>query len=342
MLLIHASCNIACVKKQFLHINSLELELGGKLEGLDLCYHINEVKQAKKVVWVFHALTASSNPFNWWSDLLDKAEWLDPEQDLIICANLLGSCYGTKWDLAIDTNNKGTELPKLTIRDNIAAFELLREYLSIDSIDIGIGGSLGGAQLLEWTVSQPSLFKESILLACGAAESSWGKAAHYAQRRSIEVDPNFIKGKYETAIEGLKIARSIGMLTYRSQACYKAFQSDDASEVENYKIVGYLQYQEEKFAEHFDAKSYYILSNTLDTHTIERNRMPADEVLAAIESRSLIIGINSDMLCPIEDQEYLAKHINNAQLEKIDSIYGHDGFLLESDKINEIINSFLN
>ena len=330
------------MKKELFHIGEFNLELGGRLQGLNLVYHSSNVKQPRKVVWIFHALTGSSNPYHWWNDLLKQASWIDPALDLIICANLLGSCYGTNWSKA-EENEEETLLPFITVRDNVNAFCLLANHLGVEKIDIGIGGSLGGSQLLEWNIIDPFLFDKIILIACGAKESTWAKAAHYIQRRALENDQYFKAGDFENAHEGLKTARSVGMLTYRSHDCYEKFQADCHQTVRDFKVESYLKHQENKFIERFNPLSYYLLSQTLDTHSIARDRGTSFAiVLNQILAKSLIIGIESDMLCPIQDQLFMHKHIKNSTFECIESVYGHDGFLVESQKINEIITTFLN
>lgn len=330
------------MEKKFFHISQLGLESGAQIHDLNLCYHILNSDGKGKTIWIFHALTASSNPMEWWNDLVENANWIDLENDRIICANLLGSCYGTTWYRVLDRDGQKLELPLISVRDNIKAFDLLRQELDIYKVDIALGGSLGGSQLLEWNIYSKDLFERSIFLACSPHESTWGKAAHFAQRRAIESDEAFKRGDYLNVKEGLKVARTIGMLTYRSRECFDHFQSDEQSRMEDFKVESYLKYQEEKFLERFNAKAYYILSKTLDTHDLSRDRFSLSDALLKINSKSLVIGISSDMLCPIEDQRVLAQGIPNASLKEIESIYGHDGFLVEHKIINETIRDFLN
>lgn len=318
--------------KKKLHIEEFILESREKLRDLTVTFHHRE--GSGKTVWIFHALSASSDPFEWWLDVMNGS-WLSPD-DQLICVNMLGSCYGTEFSTAIDSKGDLVELPLITVRDNAKLFSIVAEYLSVDRIDIGIGGSLGGSCLLEWKLIQSDLFDKVIALASSTKESVWGKAAHYAQRKALREDEFFNIGKYDSATRGIMQARTIGMLTYRSRASFEVMQADEESLLKDFQVESYLKYQEKKFAERFDAKSYFLLSQTLDTHDIFRDRR---EVI--IKGRVLLIGISTDYLCSIQDQEQLLDVCPEGKMKIIESIYGHDGFLVESKKINELILQFL-
>ena len=331
---------------KFFHNKVFELELGGYLPELEIAYHTYGKLNTQKdnVIWVCHALTANSDVKDWWKGLFEENNNFNPEEHFIICANILGSCYGTTGPLSTAPATKLPyfhTFPKLTIRDMVNAHELLREHLGINNIQLGIGGSMGGYQIMEWAIVQPTLFQQIVLLATSAKESAWGIGIHTTQRMAIENDPTWQNSTENSGQNGLKLARAIGMLSYRNHHIINLNQQDNDSTTENFKISSYLSYQGEKLTNRFSAYSYHLLSKAMDTHNVGRNRTSIANALSGITCKALIIGIKSDLLCPTVEQEFLAKNIPNAQYEEIDSPYGHDGFLVETTKIRALMDNFL-
>ncbi|GLR18914.1 homoserine O-acetyltransferase family protein [Portibacter lacus] len=325
----------------------IKLEVEGRNFPFEIAYHtygkLNE--DASNAKWVFHALTANSDAATWWSGLFGPDKILDPEKDFIICANMPGSCYGSVGPLSInpETGKKYYhDFPQLTLQDIVKCFNLLKSHLGIETINLGIGGSMGGSVLLEWNVLFPDDFKNSILIATSAYESSWGKAIHTVHKMAIETDPTWKNDQDDAGIHGLEAARGVGMLFYRTYESFNQAQIDNINSINNYKSDSYIRYQGKKLINRFNAFSYYFLLNSLDTHNIGRGRGSVINALTKIKSHSLIIGINSDILYPKEEQKFLGDHIPNSELEFIDSEYGHDGFLIETEKINALSKKFLN
>lgn len=332
--------------KHILSIEELALESGEVLENIELAYHTygKMNKDQSNVVWVFHALTADSDPKSWWKGVIGGDAVINEKDHFIVCANILGSCYGSTGPLSINPKTKYPyyyDFPFITIRDIVSAHQLLKEHLGINKISLGIGGSMGGSQLLEWTLREPQLFDKLTVIAASAKESPWGIATHTMQRKAIENDSTWGKEIKQAGKEGLKIARGIGMLSYRSYEAFEKAQSDEKDKVDDFKASTYLSYQGEKFANRFNAYSYHTLSKTLDTHNLARNRGELNEVLSEIKQDTLIIGITSDMLCPVKEQQYMSEHIPNNEFHQIESNFGHDGFLVESEKINNHLKTFL-
>lgn len=333
--------------KVFSYSEGINLEVGNKRFPFDMVYHTygKPNKDLSNVKWVFHALTANSDALSWWSGLFGKNKILDPEKDYIICANMLGSCYGSTGPLSYKPNSKEKfyhDFPLLTSRDIVNSFHQLKKHLGISKIKMGIGGSMGGSILLEWNVMYPEDFENSVYVATSAQESSWGKAIHTVHRMAIESDSSWNSYEDKAGIQGLKAARGVGMLFYRTYKSFNQAQIDDNNIINNYKSDSYIRYQGKKLIDRFNAFSYYFLLNTLDTHNVGRNRESPEKALNKIYSNSLIIGIKSDILYPNEEQEFLNLHIPNSKLVFIDSEYGHDGFLIETEIINAIAYSFLN
>jgi homoserine O-acetyltransferase len=299
--------------------------------------------KANNVIWVCHALTGNSNVLDWWSELFGAGKFYDPEKYFVVCVNVIGSCYGSTGPLEINKNTGKpffADFPEITIRDVVNSFELLRKYLGINKIHTCIGGSLGGQQSLEWAASNPELIENLVLMATNARTSSWGIALNETQRMAIRTDKTWGQPFAEAGEEGMKVARAIALLSYRSYQTYQETQKDDIDALSNYKAVSYQVYQGEKFGKRFNAYSYWALTVILDSHNIGRKRGSVEKALASIKAKTLIIGISSDVLFPVIEQEFIAKHISKSHFEVIDSLYGHDGFLIETEKINSIIKKF--
>ncbi len=323
------------------------LESGSVLPGFHLAYTTyGELNQTKdNVVWIFHALTANSEAAEWWHGLVGNEKIFDPAQYFIICVNVPGSCYGSL--SPVDKNPK-TNVPYyhdflfFTIRDMVKAYQQLKNYLQIKKVYVGIGGSMGGQQLLEWAIEEPHLFQNIIPVATNAFHSSWGIAFNESQRLSIECDATWNDKNDAAGITGMKVARSIALISYRNYITYNASQQEELNEkIENFKTASYQQYQGEKLARRFNAFSYYFLSKSMDSHNVGRGRTHATAALQRIKARTFVIGITTDILFPETEQIFIAENVPGAQYKIIHSNYGHDGFLLEFEQIEKIIHDFL-
>lgn len=226
--------------------------------------------------------------------------------------------------------------------DMARAFEQLRISLGIDEIYMGIGGSMGGQQLMAWASLQPSLFKYLVPIATNAFHSPWGKAFNASQRMCIEADPTWTEDRPDAGLEGMKVARSIALISYRHYDTYGETQEDLDKAVEHTRSESYQKYQGEKLAKRFNALSYYFLTKSMDSHHLGRGVLEAEEILERIRSKTLVIGISSDLLFPVSEQRFLTKHIPGATLEVMDSIYGHDGFLIETKQLNTLLLELIN
>ena len=322
------------------------LESGVALPELSITYHtwgrLNE--SGDNVIWVCHALTANSNAKEWWPNLIGEGLPFDTGRYFVVCANILGSCYGTTGPSSINPATGRPYLhsfPFITIRDMVKAHILLRGHLGIKGIHLLAGGSMGGYQVLEWAVMEPQIARHLFVITTSARESAWGIAIHTAQRMAIETDPSWTAGELTDGREGLKVARAIGMLTYRSYESFVKSQSDtNPGKVDQFMASSYIRYQGEKLANRFTAYSYWTLSKALDSHNLARDRDSLEKVLNSIRLKTLIIGITSDLLCPLQELRFLAKHIPEARFAAIDSLYGHDGFLVETEAISQQLSSW--
>lgn len=324
----------------------LELEAGGFLSDLEIAYRAYGSPAADRIVWICHALTANADPADWWSGLVGEGKYFDPENDFIICANVLGSCYGTTGPLSMD-KAKGepfySDFPLVTIRDIVRGLQKLKDHLNLPRIDILIGGSMGGQQALEWAYMEPDLIRNLVVLATNAKHSPWGVAFNEAQRMAIEADDSFyLHPSPEAGRKGMMAARAAALLSYRSYEGYAAKQTEtEEDKYDEFRASSYMQYQGEKLAKRFNAYSYHTLSKAMDSHNMARGRGDLKEVLAEITAPALAIGIASDILFPIEEQQFIARHVANGNFARINSAFGHDGFLLEYDQIARAIRKFL-
>ena len=322
------------------------LESGQCLPQLQITYHTYGKLNPEKnnVVWVCHALTANSDVLDWWKGLFGPTYLFDPEEYFIVCANILGSCYGTTGPLCANPETQQPyyhAFPTITIRDMVRAHEVLRQHLGFSELHTVIGGSLGGQQAMEWAIQQPGLIRNLILISTNAFHSPWGIGFNEAQRMAIRADQTFGQDHPEAGIQGLKAARAMALLSYRHYDTYTKTQGEeDLSKIDNYKASSYQNYQGEKLINRFNAYSYFSLTKTMDSHHVGRHRGSAPQALGGIKARTLVIGISSDVLFPVCEQKYLADHVPNAVFVEIDSFYGHDGFLIETEKLTHLIEAF--
>ena len=334
--------------KKYLHKRPFELESGQILPEIEIAYHTygNLNSAGDNVVWVCHALTANSDVFDWWKGLFGETDLFNPNEYFIVCANVLGGCYGTTGPLSINPHtgkNYYHDFPFITIRDIVKAHDVLRKELGIQKIAIGIGGSLGGQQILEWNISSPELFESTILIATNAVHSPWGIAFNEAQRMAIQSDPTWNLATKRAGIAGLKAARAIALLSYRYYEAYRLKQSEvDVDILHGFKAAGYQQYQGKKLIDRFNSYTYWRLSAAMDSHNIGRRRNGIKSALNSISARVLIIGIEGDILFPSVEQCLLANEISDAELRFVPSDFGHDGFLIETEKLSQIISDFMN
>lgn len=324
------------------------LENGAILPSLQIAYHTYGTLNADQsnVVWVCHALTANSDPADWWKGLVGEGSLINPEQYFIVAANIPGSCYGSTGPLSTNPLTGKpyySDFPSITIRDIVNAMILLRQHLGIDRIHLLMGGSMGGYQVLEWAVMEPAVIEKLFLIATSPSESAWGVAIHTAQRLAIEADPTWKEHRPDAGAAGLKAARAIGMLTYRNYSTFQNRQTDpDPEKIDNFKASSYIHYQGEKLVKRFNAYSYWLLTKSMDSHHLGRGRGgDLISVLRSVQQPTLIIGIHSDILCPLDEQRFMANYMPHASLVEIDSDYGHDGFLIETQQVTRYLGNWL-
>lgn len=329
----------------FKYNKPFKLESGAKLPELEIAYTtFGKLNAAKNnVIWVAHALTANSKPEEWWSGLVGKGKFYNPEEHFIVCANVLGSPYGTTNPLSINvtTGNKYYHnYPAITIRDIVKSFILLRKQLGIEKIHTLLGGSLGGQQAVEWAIVEPQIIQNLFLIATNAKHSAWGIAFNETQRLAIKSDRTWFNYSDDAGLKGLKCARAIALLSYRNYNTYQTTQEDVEEKLDDYKASSYQNYQGNKLINRFNAFSYWHLTKVMDSHDVGRNRGGIDKALRLIKANTLIVAVSSDLLFPVSESITLHENIPNSDLEVINSLYGHDGFLIETEQLKNVFENF--
>ena len=331
----------------FDHYDIFQLESGGYLPGFRLAYttygRLNQKND--NVIWIVHALTANADPVEWWPGIVGPGCPVDTDRYFVVCANCLGSHYGSTGPLSVNPEKDEPyyyDFPFITIRDIVKSFDLLRNHLGINRIRLLIGASMGGQQALEWSVSVSDIIENLVLIATNARHSPWGIAFNESQRIAIETDSSWGTKHPAAGIHGMKAARSIALISYRTYKGYMLTQEDSEDLIDSFRASSYQRYQGEKLAKRFNAFSYYTLTKAMDSHNTGRGRGGCENALRSVKAKTFVISIVSDILFPPPEQQYLAIHIPDAQLEIIDSDLGHDGFLTESIKVGKVISSLLN
>lgn len=395
-------------------VDSLLLDSGETLREAMVRYKtfgkLNTIKD--NVVVVCHALTGNASLDSWWGSLLGPGKAFDTEKYFVVCANVLGSCYGTCSPLSINPETGkpyGVDFPHVTIRDCVRLHgKMLREALNLDSVLCVVGGSMGGMQALEWSLLQPVKVNSIVVLSSGGRHSPWQIAVSELQRQAIVADPKWQCGRYDPESppsNGLAVARQIAMVSYRTHSTYEtkfgrrlqqeaheavlkknklrnsptsshrgsskknggdgdgghdgsnsSSNNNDESgnnnknsrcgcmerKGEEFQVESYLHYQGQKFLKRkFDANCYVTLTQMMDSHDVARGRGEYLTTLNSISQPAMVIGISSDVLYPVSEQEELHKYLGNSEFHVIDSEEGHDGFLLEQSQIGPLIAQFM-
>jgi homoserine O-acetyltransferase len=304
------------------------LEGGGTLRDVNV-----EVRTwgrfQREATLICHALTGSADADEWWGDLFGKDRVFDPSDSFIVSMNVLGSCYGTTGP---SSQSEPSDFPDVTIRDMVHLQKAALDQLGVTHLDLVIGGSMGGMQVLEWAVLFPSFVGTIIPIGVGSAQSAWAIGISEAQRSAIL--------SASTPSGGLATARMIAMCSYRSPMSFQSRfgrESDDGT----FTAQTYLRYQGEKLVERFDADTYLTLLGAMDSHDLGRGRGPREAILNRIKHRALVVGTSTDVLYPVSETRSMAAAIPNAEFAVIDSPNGHDAFLIETEKLERIVTTFL-
>lgn len=336
--------------KTYHHNSPVELESGVILPEVVIAYDtFGTLSEAKdNVIWVCHALTANSDVKDWWPNTVEEGRFLDPNKYFIVCANFLGSHYGTTSPLSINptTGEKWYyDFPRITVRDMVTCHRLIAKHLGIDRVKLLIGSSIGGFQCMEWAVTEPDFMENLALIATTTNTEPWAAAFNESQRMAIRADGTWGQLRDDAGLDGMAVARSIALISYRGAPAYNATQQDRDNPMDaafERRAHTYQQHQGEKLRRRFNAFSYYRMTEAVDSHNIGRGRGSVANALRQIKARTLVVAISSDILFPVEAHILMRQYISDVEYHLIESSFGHDGFLVEHEKLNNIITNFMN
>jgi homoserine O-acetyltransferase len=347
-----------------------ELESGGLLQPVTLRYAIYGDLNARRdnVILVCHALSGSARVGDWWPQLFGEDAIFDLNHDCIVCANIIGSCYGSTGPQTIHSPGRagpamgkpyGASFPLATTRDWVRSQALLLDHLGIEKVRAVIGGSIGGMQAIQWAIDLPERVGHTIAIG-SAPLTAMGLALNHLQRQAIVNDVKWMNGDYSPDAEpgaGLALARAIAMISYKSERLFTdryARRPNRNGEdplldfAGRYDIGGYLDYQGEIFMRRFDANSYLIITKAMDNFHPARgyeSECAALERIQRLGGRLLLVGISSDWLFPPDEVRTLCDKMRaagaNAEYAELQSSHGHDGFLADAGAFAAIVRRFL-
>ncbi|WP_093944668.1 homoserine O-acetyltransferase MetX [Actinoalloteichus hoggarensis] len=344
----------------------LRLESGTSLPGVRLAYETWGTLDAAKsnAVLVLHGLTGDSHVVGpagpghptpgWWEGLVGPGRPLDTDHWFVVAPNVLGGCQGSTGPAspAPDGALWAARFPRITVRDQVAAEARLADTLGIDTWAAVLGGSMGGMRALEWAVGRPDRVRALLALACPAASSAQQIAWTSTQLHAVRADPHWHGGDYHrhgtSPDVGLGVARRIAHATYRSEGELgerfgrRVQDGEEPSRGGRFAVESYLDHQAAKLVRRFDAGSYVVLAEAMNSHDVGRGRGGVAAALRRITARTLVAGVDSDALYPLAQQRELAEGIPGAgPLRLIRSRYGHDGFLLETEQLGVLVRDLL-
>ncbi|MCB1635907.1 MAG: homoserine O-acetyltransferase [Xanthomonadales bacterium] len=325
----------------------LLLRSGAVLESATIAFQTWGRLNARRdnVIWVCHALTASTDVASWWSALFGPGKALDPERHFIVCANVLGGCYGSHGPTSArpDGSLWQGEFPELSISDLVAHQRLLFEYLDLRGIELVLGGSMGGFQALEWALQEPHRVRRLALVATSWRQPPDAVALGELQCALIRQDADFAGGHYGADAapqQGLALARQLGHYSYRGAEEFERRFGRSQRADGRLQVLSYLDHQGNKLVQRFDANSYLRLTAAMNRFDLAASE-PAEQVLARIRVPTLVVAIESDRLYPPREQAALAEQLADGRLLRIDSPRGHDGFLADADRFESALRHFL-
>ncbi|MBS1675523.1 MAG: homoserine O-acetyltransferase [Actinobacteria bacterium] len=321
-------------------------------------------------ILILHALTGDSHVVGaagrghatsgWWGDVVGPGGAIDTDEWFVIAPNILGGCQGTTGpaSIAADGYEWGARFPYLTIRDQVSAQVLLADALGIPRFAAVVGGSMGGMHALEWAVTHPERLERLAILSSPPMTTADQLAQNFLQLETIRMDPHFAGGEYYDAPVGegphrsLALARRMALLSYRSpnelnQRFQRSWQSDVSplGRGGRFAVESYLDFHGNKFTRRFDANSYLTLVEAMNSHDVGRDRGGIEDALKRVTATTLVLGIDTDRLFPVDGQHRIARGIANTldgnEAVVLASDFGHDGFLIETDEVGRHLRRLL-
>jgi homoserine O-acetyltransferase len=291
--------------------------------------------------------------------MIGPGKWIDTQKYYVICSNVLGGCSGTTGPSSVDPRTGkpyGLHFPMVTIADMVHVQKHLLEYLGISRLLAVIGGSLGGMQVLQWMIDYPDWVQAAVPIATTAHLGPQSIAFDAVGRHAILADTDFKNGQYHDSHgpdQGLAIARMIGHITYLSENSMRQKFGRQLRHARDYSfdlnpefaVETYLDYKGQTFVDRFDANSYLYITKAADYFDVEKEYGTLEKAFASVASRVLAVSFSSDWLFTPEQLKAIvnALAVNNKDISycNIDSSYGHDAFLLETESLGTLIGCFL-
>ncbi len=333
---------------QYLRLHApIALESGEVLEDVVVAYRTwgDQANASTRTVLVCHALTGSADVDAWWPGLIGTGCAFDPVEDFIVCANILGSCYGTTGPATLKPGSNEryrADFPRISVRDMVEVQRALMDELGIERIDLVTGPSLGGMQALEWATMFPERVGSVVPIGVGGRHSAWCIGVSEAQRAAIAADPNWKDGYYSDEAPpelGLSAARMMAICTYRSWQSFDERFGRDTGE-RGFEVQSYLAHQGTKINGRFDANTYVTLTHAMHTHDLARDRGDYSDVLRGIEHPALVESVSNHAINQPHEKALLDEHLPNAEYTTLESAHGHDGFLIETEVLGGLIRAF--
>ncbi len=335
----------------------VRLERGGSLPAVRVAYETwgTLAPDGGNAVLVEHALTGDSHVVGpagpgqptpgWWPTLIGPGAPLDSDHWFVVCANVLGGCQGTTGpsSTAPDGGRWGSRFPEVTIGDQVAVEAALADALGIDRWRAVLGGSMGGMRALEWAVSRPDRVGGLFFLASGAVATADQIGTQTTQQTAVRTDPRWAGGDYplgEGPVAGLGTARRIAHLTYRSGLELDARFGTTVQPDGRFAVASYLDHHAAKLAARFDAGSYVVLTEAMNSWDVGRGRGGVEAALARVTARSVVAGVDTDRLYPPALQQRVADGLG-VPLRLIPSLFGHDGFLVETEAVGGLVRELM-
>ncbi|SNQ45964.1 Homoserine O-acetyltransferase [Frankia canadensis] len=338
----------------------LRLERGGALPDVQVAYETwgRLDASAGNAVLVLHALTGDSHAAGpagpghpstgWWDELVGPGRVLDTDRLYVVAPNVLGGCQGTTGpsSLRADGMPWGGRWPDITIGDQVAAEAALADLLGIRRWAAVVGGSMGGMRALEWAVGHPDRVARAVVLACGAVSTAEQIGLCAVQIQAITEDPGWHRGDYHARApgagpdRGMALARRIAQISYRSEEELQERFGARTRADGQFEVASYLDHHAVKLARRFDAGSYVSLTRAMMTQDVGRGRGGYATALRACPVPFTLAGVDSDRLYPMRLQADIAS-LTGSPLRLIHSRAGHDGFLIETDQIADLLRDVL-
>ena len=331
----------------------LQLALGGTFSPITVAYQTYGTLNVDKsnAVLLCHALTGDAEPYyappaekGWWQDFIGPGLAFDTDRYFFICSNVFGGCKGTTGPASINpkTNQPyGSQFPIITVQDIVEVQKALLDYLQIPHLKAVVGGSFGGMQATQWAISYPDFMDNVVNLCSSLTLSAEAIGFNHVMRQAVINDPHFNNGDYYNGTppsNGLKIARMLGMLTYRTDVqLAKAFGRETKQQGEiwgdHFQVESYLSYQGVKFLDRFDANSYLRLLRALDLYDPALNFENEQQALSRIKANYTLVGVTSDQLFKQVDLHKSKQRLEqagvNVDYSEFYSNFGHDAFLVD-------------